>query len=803
MKRFLTSTSPKKDTKSGDQSKRLKFTENGSLYLTSLFSDEVKDHKDDHIRITDVESTLPPIPTDQAAIDEYESSQLVPKEEDDATKTLSRLHNRTWIRGKSSIYVDAFNLALDTVLDEESQLFNEAEQTLFSHWRALSYEAQYLYVRLFLRKTSAWHRVNSLAYHTDVTDLEAAVSDLQLLQTLPSVPINNPDPSIGTSYSLAEDSGIIDTLEEASTLLKLDELKSLGKEAHVTGKNKKDLIKNLRRTSRSQTGLRNLLRRSDTEQSWKSHNSSTSDLIKTIEPEDSDTASDQERNRDAHFIGKILAETGPCIRLSSAPLRLFERVHLVFYRSTEWNEKSLTTIILARMSKRNFPDYIVSRSSSVFETRALLVEFENAIRSQFTVDNILEFNGKPTSNGLQQIVEIFEEIHPRWEALVDQETEKEIKLNQSGEGAYLRRLSPAWVYTRIIHKATTVFAKLKTHAREHKVLTSLLSQKLFHHARRGAWYSRKALLEEHYMADLTEEGGSTPEARSRHWKRIALQTCEKAVQDPLVHVIHHYDLYKRLLKLEKACKVPKREQHDFSHVRLVAPVEVTVYGIQVKTRHDIEVKDARGTRTVWLDPLGDDAECTVEDMCLSHYRSEGWKGFHCEGRLMRTIFAYLFYDIMFLYVPNVFQTPFQTCPLDLHTDAFYPCRMSEINHRLVEIENGKAAQLIKFIWDEHSAKETCIVGLDWRFEYQDLIAIVEAFDQQALATVCKVLSQDYGSRGGGMPDLFVWHPEKKVVKFVEVKSENDRLSDTQRLWIDVLTGAGIRVELCHALAKNA
>jgi hypothetical protein len=35
-----------------------------------------------------------------------------------------------------------------------------------------------------------------------------------------------------------------------------------------------------------------------------------------------------------------------------------------------------------------------------------------------------------------------------------------------------------------------------------------------------------------------------------------------------------------------------------------------------------------------------------------------------------------------------------------------------------------------------------------------------------------------------------------------VKSENDRLSDTQRLWIHVLSSAGVRVELCAAKAIN-
>ncbi len=35
-----------------------------------------------------------------------------------------------------------------------------------------------------------------------------------------------------------------------------------------------------------------------------------------------------------------------------------------------------------------------------------------------------------------------------------------------------------------------------------------------------------------------------------------------------------------------------------------------------------------------------------------------------------------------------------------------------------------------------------------------------------------------------------------------MKSENDRLSDTQRLWIHVLTGAGVAVELCNAVARE-
>ncbi len=43
----------------------------------------------------------------------------------------------------------------------------------------------------------------------------------------------------------------------------------------------------------------------------------------------------------------------------------------------------------------------------------------------------------------------------------------------------------------------------------------------------------------------------------------------------------------------------------------------------------------------------------------------------------------------------------------------------------------------------------------------------------------------------------VWHPETFDCRFVEVKSPNDHLSETQKIWISVLLSAGIPVEVCH------
>lgn len=92
-------------------------------------------------RKTELESALPPVKTDKEAIAEYEATRAAETESLDIN---GRLGQRKWVPGKSSIYVDAFNLALETVLEDESHLFDEVEMAVFEQWRNMSYEGQYL-----------------------------------------------------------------------------------------------------------------------------------------------------------------------------------------------------------------------------------------------------------------------------------------------------------------------------------------------------------------------------------------------------------------------------------------------------------------------------------------------------------------------------------------------------------------------------------------------------------------------------------------------------------------------------------
>ncbi|KAL7629255.1 hypothetical protein AAE478_000775 [Parahypoxylon ruwenzoriense] len=768
-------------------------------------------------RLTAIESSLPEVKSDEEALEEYENFKASQEDGTPEDTASSRLNSRKWVKGKTSLYVDAFNLALNTVLDEESHLFDEKEMYIFDQWKGLTYEAQYLYVRLFLRKTASWHRISRLRYYDDVTDVEAVVNELQKSRDFPSssfssqTVLESVEPSAtslaqeqliyNSNFTFADTSEhSITSIEGAITLLGLDEVKALAKEAKVQGRNKTELAESICRMSNQQASLFSLgLRRSSALGSVDSPERETPGANSPC------SGASNDFNRRRHFLEKIFAITGPCIRLSLPVFKLFERVHLVFYRSTEWTEKSLTTIILAKISRRNFPDYIVSRSANIFASRAQLLEFETAMRTEHAVDNILESNGPVADEGFRNVIEIFEEIYPRWKALLREEQEEEERVYEYGEGAYLRRLNPAHPYTRVVHKAAYVFGRLKDHGREHALLIELLDQRLFHLARRGSWYQRKALLEERYMHALEPNPAyKDAEMQKKHWRRIAATTCETALEDRDCHLIFHYDIQKRLVKLERQLKIAKRLQHDFGHVRLQKPEEHFVKGIQLKKDDTVGKKGrAPSTKTVWADEAEGGGECSVEEMCLSWYRSQGWKGYHAEGGIIRTLFAYLFFDILFLYIPNVFQTAYQTCPLDLHTDAFYSSRASEINHRLVEITNGGAAKLIEEVDRRERERRTCVVGLNWDYEQDDLVELVSCFDGGALAAICKVMAQEYGQRGGGIPDLILWRraPASQVL-FAEVKSANDRLSDTQRLWIHVLTGAGVRVALCNAVARE-
>ncbi|KAK7204360.1 hypothetical protein BZA70DRAFT_280571 [Myxozyma melibiosi] len=642
------------------------------------------------------------------------------------------------------LYLDSFMGALDVVLKLESHLFSKSELDLFDKFQSLSDDCKKLYVRLFMRRRNHWLRVSSFDYYTEIADLTHS------WQSLVS----------STVFAEQLDLGSAADTDEVLSLLGIEELKLLSKQFNCSGAKgtKREMMERLKMQTDGQTYL--------------SLSSRGLSLVYD--------SSGKKMYKSVKLLRKSMELLGPCIKLRPEPLAVFDRVHLVFYRARSFDESSLRKLILARISKRNFPSYFVLRSSEVFRTRDELLAYEEALKVQDEVDQAFEHGLTPL---LEQMYERLLPVYGIWQIAIKQDRQ----LN-SERDHYLKRFTATYVHTRLVHKYAFVLSRLGRYQDSYDVYSALLAQDMYRQGKRGDWYQRKSLIENRYFGGVDKD-----ERERKAWKRKALETCERGLQDPRTHLKYHYDLAKRIMRLERELRVLPRERHVFDHVALKEPTKRTFYGKRIS---DVVV----GRKSIWLND--EQEQCSVEEMCLANYEKLGWRGYHTEGGILKTIFAYLFFDIIFLPVPFVFETEFQNAPLDFATDAFYLTRASEINHCLAEIENGRTAELIRAVYEREQARQTECVGLDWRFEIQDVLEAAECIGNSALSVLCRVFCEEYQHRGGGLPDLFLWKYDEKRAMFAEVKSENDRLSDTQRLWVDVLIGAGVEVELCAGLEEG-
>ncbi|KAG9020285.1 hypothetical protein FS842_007431, partial [Serendipita sp. 407] len=149
-------------------------------------------------------------------------------------------------------------------------------------------------------------------------------------------------------------------------------------------------------------------------------------------------------------------------------------------------------------------------------------------------------------------------------------------------------------------------------------------------------------------------------------------------------------------------------------------------------------------------------------------------------------------------VPGAFETPYQTAPLDLVMDTFYTSRKEVIDARLKQILNGDALVFADKTDSEHRKDRTFFVGGKWdAFERHEILEILECMKPSVIHDICLQQIQDFEASGGGVPDLIVWNHSSLDVRFVEVKSPSDKLSETQKLWIHTLLSAGATVEVCH------
>ncbi|TYZ50757.1 hypothetical protein PybrP1_012185 [[Pythium] brassicae (nom. inval.)] len=358
--------------------------------------------------------------------------------------------------------------------------------------------------------------------------------------------------------------------------------------------------------------------------------------------------------------------------------------------------------------------------------------------------------------------------------------------------AFFAKCNAGYHLARVLHHAAALYEKL----RQYQVAVLLLNELLdapFLRRKRGHWWERLALNLEHLKcADQ------------------ALSASRNALRDADVVGADRITISRRLRRLEKrlggadnGSKAPlptlrrsaeQRDNDDFV-VSLVsddsddggdaASADHAVFESEYAYRKEhivgrpLNRQTAEKSRFIGYD----DEPCTVEQLVLQYYRSErkadaattgargGWYGVHCEGRVLGNLFGLCMWDVLYASVPDVFQTPFQSAPLDFgDAEAFYESRRELIDARLARLEH------------EWSIEQTvAAIGDTWRREYGKVSRFVSwpgesdlplsfhqlvvlAIGRTSLARLMRYMltSPEYHRAQNGLPDLLLVRAEPTV-----------------------------------------
>ncbi|KAF9281902.1 hypothetical protein BGZ68_006327 [Mortierella alpina] len=645
---------------------------------------------------TDSEENEDDLLTNEKKEDPFDANDILPiksePEGDDGNGNLDVLLPPQF-RWKT-VYVAAFELALDTVLPEEAFLFTDEEHALFETYRALPDDPKHLFVRLFLRKQKFWFRMTQLENrYKEIQDLESAAEQL-------------------IAAGLLMDQSQLSDPEDALVMLTVDELKLLARRVgfmeKLSGKQRQVLISNILEHYRQQSFLSTRLLLAPGGTPDGEGPGRKSGLTTHVFAGDT-------TKRNCALIQKIIDIAGPSVKIYPNIIKVFERLHLVFYRSREYSERpTLLEAILAKIGQRTFPTYELTRTNTVFKNREELLKYEEAIKLLFELSRMIESamgpgraaviyvrdpdegpasgkgNKARRSNSTKSAKSAGDDDG------VAEDAEAKSEAGDQDPEQLRRRQEVIGIYETVIEKAEGIlrlelraFAFLKRFEEESILLHELLDQYIYSLGQRGGWYERLALIRSNYAF------------HERKGKQEALQVCMMALRDKHVHAVDATLIQARIVRLESQLRLPFRERHDFSYLTLRKAQTRILTGERLNTpgtaapsyasSHSYSfVPNSMGSthpvaqqRPLWRNIDGSD--CGVEELALSYYGTLGYRGYHSENSILSTLFGLLFWDILFYPQPGVFETLYQTEPLDLRTDAFFIQRQDMIMERIENI----------------------------------------------------------------------------------------------------------------------
>ncbi|KAG7473421.1 hypothetical protein MATL_G00095650 [Megalops atlanticus] len=645
-------------------------------------------------------------------------------------------------------YLRNFLTVLEAVLENQDDrlLFNEEDLAAIHTFQQLSAAGQMLYVRLFQRKLH-WLRVSKLEYAEIGSDLTPVVQEL-------------------SSCGLLQRESELQDLGEVLDLLPAPELRGLAKTFHVgtPAAQKQQLVSGLLRLGRQRS-------------------------IFTLIPGQTGVG--------AAILKRAKQLAGACVRVCRGPRAVFSRVLLLFSLTDALEEEEagaggqnqLYTILLVNSGRLAFPAYTVLRRAMVFQDRDDLIRYEAAMHALHEVTMSMQ------AGNWEEALELYTTAKAVW---MEQKHTYSLR-HQEELPVFLRCFTAGWAYGRILSRGVEILQRLRRYEEAVEELQSLLAQSVFCPDSRGRWWDRLAL-NLHQHLKRTEQ---------------AIVAIREGLSDPLVRTGHRLSLYQRALRMKESpsCKkyrlllrgLPTVEVQDVTHVTIRGQLFPNAGGMG-KSVFMMAADEEGGVSG------NDDAQatvlCSVEELALAHYRRLGFdQGIHGEGSTFSTLFGLLLWDIIFMDgIPDVFRNQYQTCPLDLHTDCFYENRQEAIETRvqlLCEASVETLHALLAETWSSQEGRVCALVNWERFSSLQQAQSLVSCLGGPFLGGMVRRMAEDYRHCRGGLPDLVVWSTSNNTYKLVEVKGPNDRLSQKQQIWLDVLRKLGADVEVCHVTDVGA
>ena len=339
--------------------------------------------------------------------------------------------------------------------------------------------------------------------------------------------------------------------------------------------------------------------------------------------------------------------------------------------------------------------------------------------------------------------------------------------------SWLIEYSAEWKWTKVAHHCISYLEKAHLWSAVVPLLCNLLVRPCYYQ-RRGLWWER-------LIIDLYRHLSDTQNAK------IAINF---ALNDPWVKTGKRISIEKHGIRFgfpsnsPIPCSDPYFSQYKHRN-------------FQVRTISAPHIQGDSGPLYV-TETLG---TVGVEEYAIWWYSTQGWKGFHCENALFRAVYAVLMWEVLYSDgVPGTFSHKYQKAALDYKSCTFYEAR-KEAFEREFEYLQGKE-DLREVFLERYARYAGCLsVYVDWDvmagWGVSSLQEILQVLPPACLISIFRILAQDYKYTNHGLPDLLLWNSTS--VMLVEVKSHNDRLADHQKLWIQMLTELGLRVEVLHVL----